>query len=387
MHIAVVCRALGVPGAVASVALRQARELTRHARITLVSDACPEDIDWADCVRVPMPNLHALRRFRHVPDEVLFGRGVNIVLRSLHGVDFILAHSHSTAHIGARKLGIPFGFFVHGDIFERPKGTYDARLTAFYEWIAPKAYRSADIVFALAPYLADSVRQHGARRVEVVPNGVDLADLGCHPERSEGPPRAGREADVGRPSHPGPSLDARDDSGPLRLITVGRLAVEKGVEQLLAAVRMLEIDYELTIIGTGPLERELRAAASDLPHVHFRGTVPRHELGALYRAHDVFVTATRNEAFGLVVLEALACGLPLIGTDIDALRSVVRDGENGLLVTPADPRALASAIERFGRDASLREKLAASAHDSVLPEFSWPVIGDQIASILRRMRT
>lgn len=365
MHIAVVCRALGVPGAVASVALRQARELTRHARVTLVSDACPADVDWADCVRVPMPNLHALRRFRHVPDEVMFGRGVNNVLRSLQGVDFILAHSHSAAHIGARKLGIPFGFFVHGDIFERPKGTYDARLTAFYEWIAPKAYRSADIVFALAPYMADSVREHGARRVEVVPNGVDLADLGvaCHS-----------------------SLDARNGA-PLRLIAVGRLAVEKGVEQLLAAVRMLEIDYELTIVGTGPLERELRAVASDLPRVHFRGVVPRHELGALYRAHDVFVTATRNEAFGLVVLEALACGLPLIGPDIAALRAVVRDGENGLLVTPADPRALASAIERFARDASLRETLAWRAHDSVLPEFSWPVIGDQIASILRRMRT
>ncbi|HEU4886471.1 MAG TPA: glycosyltransferase family 4 protein, partial [Thermoanaerobaculia bacterium] len=158
MHIAIICRALGAPGAVASVALRQARELTRHARITLVSDSFPDGIDWAEKARVPMPNLHALRRFRHVPDEVLFGRGANRALRSLQDVDFILAHAHSAAHIGARGLGIPFGFFVHGDIFDRPKGTYDSRLTAFYEWIAPRAYRSADVVFALAPYLAEKVR-------------------------------------------------------------------------------------------------------------------------------------------------------------------------------------------------------------------------------------
>ena len=122
MHIAVVCNALGPPGAVASIALRQARELTRHARITLVSDSFPEDTAWAERRLVPMPDLHLLRRLRHVPDEVALGRGARSVLRSLPSVDFILAHAHSAAHISARGLGIPFGFFVHGDIFARPKG-------------------------------------------------------------------------------------------------------------------------------------------------------------------------------------------------------------------------------------------------------------------------
>lgn len=313
-----------------------------------------------------MPDLHALRRLRHVPDEIAFARGANRVLRSMNAIGFILAHAHSAAHIGARGLGIPFGFFVHGDIFERPKGTYDARLTAFYRWIAPRAYRSADVVFALAPYLGEMVRERGARRVEVVPNGIDLDDLGIDGKSETRNQRSERR---------------------LRLLSVSRLSVEKGLEHLLGALRLLDrrIDYELTIVGSGPMEAQLSEAAADLPQVRFLGVVPRVSLGALYRDHDVFVTATLNEAFALVVLEALACGLPIIGTDIDALRAVVREGQTGLLVPPADSRALAAAIERIARDEPLRKSLAANAHDSVIPQYSWPAIGDQIAAIIRAL--
>lgn len=373
MHIAIVCRALGRPGAVASIALRQAWELTRQARVTLVSDSFPDDAGWAPCVRVRMPELHWLRRFRHVPDELAFARGARRALRSLDGVDFILTHAHSTAHLGARGLGIPFGFFVHGDILERPPGTYDARLTAFYRWIAPRAYRSADVVFALAPYFADMVRRRGARLVEVVPNGIDLADLGLASDSVASP------AETGGAPHP------------LRMLSVGRLAVEKGFGHLLAACRLLDpdLDYELTIAGGGVLEAQIQAAAADLPRVRFLGEVPRRSLGAVYRAHDVFVTPTLSEAFALVIIEALACGLPVIGTTIDALRALVRDGGNGLLVPPADPPALAAAIERLARDESLRQRLAAQAHDSVIPRYNWSGIGDRIveviSGIIRRM--
>ncbi len=367
MHIAVVCRGLGAPGAVASIALRQARELTRHARITLISDSFGEDTPWAERRLVRMPDLHLLRRLRHVPDEIAFARGARSVLRSLPSVDFILAHAHSAAYTGARRLGIPFGFFVHGDIFARPKGTYDARLTAFYRWIAPRAYAAADVVFVLAPYLAGMACTHGARNVVVVPNGIDPHDLGV-----DGPP-----------PQPGPR------SGPLRMLTVGRLSVEKGLDHLLAACRLLDpgIDYELTIAGTGPLEADLRAAASDLPRVRFAGAVPRASLGALYRHHHLFVTATLNEAFALVALEALACGLPILGTDIEALRAVVSEGRNGVLVAPADARALADGIERIARDEPLRLALAANARGSVLPRYGWAAIGDEIANVIRGLQS
>jgi glycosyltransferase involved in cell wall biosynthesis len=372
VHIAIVCRALGRPGAVASIALRQARELTRQARVTLVSDSFPDGVDWAARAPVRMPDLRILRRFRHVPDEIAFARGARRALRSLEGVDFILAHAHSAAHLAARRLGIPFGFFVHGDILERPAGTYDSRLTAFYRWVAPRAYRSADVVFVLGPYLGEIVRRRGARSVEVVPNGIDLADLGLDEDQ--------RPLALPRPTKT------------LRMLSVGRLAVEKGLTHLLAACRLLDpgIDYQLTIAGRGVLETPLRTAAADLTRqarVHFIGEVPRHSLGILYREHDVFVTSTLSEAFALVVYEALACGLPVIGTDIDALRTIVQDGGNGLLVPPADPRALAGAIERRARDEPLRHTLAGNAHASVLPRYNWPAIGDRIVEVIRRVKS
>ena len=172
------------------------------------------------------------------------------------------------------------------------------------------------------------------------------------------------------------------------MLTVGRLSVEKGIEHLLGACRLLDpsVDYELTIAGSGPLEVDLRNAAADFPRVRFAGAVPRPSLGALYRDHDLFVTGTLNEAFALVVLEALACGLPVIGTDIDALRAVVTEGMNGLLVVPADPCALADAIARIARDETLRLSLAANAHGSVLPRYGWAAIGDAIADVIHGMK-
>ena len=168
MHIAIVCRGLRSGGSVAYVALRQARELERHAKVTLVS---PDG-----------PNLHWLHRFRHVPDEIAFARAARRALRAL-APDFVLAHGHAASYLAARHAGVPHGLFVHGDISDRPAGTYDARLTAFYRWVTPRAYREADVVFVLAPFFAEIARGHGAKRVEIVPNGVD--DL-RHPERSEG---------------------------------------------------------------------------------------------------------------------------------------------------------------------------------------------------------
>ena len=84
------------------------------------------------------------------------------------------------------------------------------------------------------------------------------------------------------------------------------------------------------------------------------------------------------------MLEALACGLPVAGTDIDALRAVIVDGENGLLVPPRDPRAMANAIERIARDRALREHLASNARASVA-QYNWLAIGDRIAGVIRRM--
>ncbi|HEX7706879.1 MAG TPA: glycosyltransferase family 4 protein [Thermoanaerobaculia bacterium] len=375
MHVAVICRALGGSGSVAAVALRQARELARHFRVTLISESFPDETPWASArLLVTLRDLNVLRRFRHVPDDYMFARASGRALLELQArdpLDFMLAHAHSVAWFGMQPLAsrhrVPYGFFVHGDIFERPRGTYDARLTAFYRWVTPRAYRAAPVVFSLSETMGRGIRTRGAPRIEVVPNGIDPSDIG-----------------LGPPVQPSP----RSPGEPLRILNVGRLSLEKGIDHLLDACALLSVDYRLDIAGGGPLEHQLRGRIDSLglkPAVRLLGLVERSRMGALYSSYDVFCTPALNEPFALVILEALASGLPVIGTRVDGIPEVVKHEENGLLVGPADPSALAEAITRLAEDETLRLQLASRSVASVLPRYEWRAIGDQIADVIRRM--
>jgi len=183
-----------------------------------------------------------------------------------------------------------------------------------------------------------------------VPNGVDFLDLGIDPD----------------------ALDDRTfDATSLRLLFVGRFAIEKGVRDLAEAMTLA---FLLTIVGSGSLETELRARLD----ATFLGAVPRVHLGALYRDADVVVVPSLSEPFGLVIVEALAAGTPVIATDVGDIAQIVRHGENGLLVPPRDPAALASAIQSLADDRDRLRALASRARASVLPRFSWEESGRRL---------
>jgi glycosyltransferase involved in cell wall biosynthesis len=362
-HVVIVCRGLGSPGSVALVALRHGRELARHFRVTLISDSraeTPADISVPQEI-VPVPNLHLLRRFRHAPDEVFFARAVRQRLFALHArdpIDFVFCEGHVPALLAAKRFraatGVKFGVAIHGDVAEHPKGTFDKRLTALYDWAIPRANRAADLVTTSTPFFRDLAERRGARpeTIVILPNGVDVRDLG-----------------LAEPIAPVTRHDV-----PLRILFAGRLSIEKGVEHLLAAMALVE-SATLTLAGGGPLESQLRAHASE--RIRFLGAIPRRELGALYREHDVACLPSLSDTFPLSAIEALACGVPVIATTI--IREIVQPEMNGLQVPPADARALADAIARVANDATLHARLAENAHDSVLPRLSWTAIGDQLA--------
>jgi len=339
------------------VALRQARELSRTMRVTLVSDSFAPD-ETLPHVVARVPDLHLLRRFRHVFDEMLFARAAKRVVRAI-APDAIVCHSHVTAYLSTGD--VPYAMVMHGDVHDRPRGTYDPRVTALYRFVTPRAYRNAAIVFAPARHTMALAEQGGAKHVVTLPVGIDPLDVGA-------------ADDVG----------VAHDGGPLRILFVGRLAIEKGLDVLLDACALLDVDYELDIVGSGSLEREIRARRNG--RIRFLGQHPRRELGALYRSHHVFCLPARSETFGVVVLEALACGLPAIVTSVGGMPDMVEDGVNGLLVQTEDARSVADAIERVARDESLRRRLAANARASVLPRFEWSAIGERMADVLRTMR-
>lgn len=158
-----------------------------------------------------------------------------------------------------------------------------------------------------------------------------------------------------------------------RLLHAGRLGHEKNVDVVLKAFALLLERYpghRLDILGDGPARESLVRLAERLgiaEHVRFGGFVDRNTLGKTYRDYDAFVTASTIETQGIVLLEAMAAGLPIAGVRALAIPELVIDGRDGLLVDPGDEHALADAMGRLVGDQSLRERLGAAGMADVKP--------------------
>ena len=161
------------------------------------------------------------------------------------------------------------------------------------------------------------------------------------------------------------------------LAFAGRLGPQKALGVALEAVAAVP-EVTLAVAGDGPdrlaLERRARELGLD-GRARFLGSVPRESVLRLFRAADASVLSSSWENFPHTVVEALAVGTPVIATAVGGVPEVVRDGENGLLVPPGDPEALAAAIRRFFGDHELRRRLAAAAPGSVVTYTEEAVFG------------
>ncbi len=150
------------------------------------------------------------------------------------------------------------------------------------------------------------------------------------------------------------------------LISVGRLAQEKNFSTLITAVQPImqqRDDVRLVILGEGEERDELEELAADLgiaEQVHLIGTVPFDDIPTYLKAADIFCFASVTETQGLVTLEAMAAGLPIVAVDATGTSDAVADGDEGLL-TPNKSDALTAALQRVLDDAALRHKLAETA--------------------------
>jgi glycosyltransferase involved in cell wall biosynthesis len=168
---------------------------------------------------------------------------------------------------------------------------------------------------------------------------------------------------------------------------VGRLVPRKGVDLVIRALPHLAAagcdDVELLIVGGGadlgqldsdPEIRRLMALAAQLgvrDQVTLLGHVPRSEMPALFRSADAVVCAPWYEPFGIVPLEAMACGVPVVAAAVGGLRDTVVDGSTGIHVPPRDPEAIAAALARLLGDPALRDELGAAGQRRVRSRYSW----------------
>jgi glycosyltransferase involved in cell wall biosynthesis len=151
------------------------------------------------------------------------------------------------------------------------------------------------------------------------------------------------------------------------LVFAGRLGPQKALGVGLHALATTP-DVTLVVAGDGPERDALERRVGELGldgRVRFLGSVPRERVLRLFRAADASLLPSAWENFPHTVVESLAVGCPVIATAVGGVPEVVRDGENGLLVAPGDPDALANAIGRFFADDALRARLSEAAVRSV----------------------
>lgn len=194
-------------------------------------------------------------------------------------------------------------------------------------WIARRAFSAADLVCPVSDSLRIALEQGGwGGRYAVVPNVVDTEIF------APGPPR--------------------DDDAPARALAVASLTPVKGVGDLVEAlgtVASRRSDFSVDLVGDGPLRGMLEQRAGALAlngRLSFRGTLPRTRVAELMRRASFVVVCSRWETFSVVLSEAMACGLPVLATNVGALPERIHEG-NGILCPAGDPAALAAAFEEM----------------------------------------
>jgi colanic acid/amylovoran biosynthesis glycosyltransferase len=194
------------------------------------------------------------------------------------------------------------------------------------------------------------------------------------------------------------ALDARAFAAPprargkgrLHILTVARLVASKGQAVLLEALAELRargVDADVTFVGDGPDRAALDALAGELgvgDRVRFTGAVGQDELPGWYRRADLFCLPTFSEGLGVVLIEAMAAGLPVVSTRVMGVPEVIEDGDCGLLVSPGRADELAAAIERMATSPDLRARMGRRGRVRVEREFDLDSAGRRLAELFEQ---
>ena len=310
------------------------------------------------------------------------------------GTDADLVHVHTWyTHLGGILLklnyGLPLVLTVHSLEPLRPwkreqlGGGYD-----FSCWVEKTAIEMADAVIAVsASTKADVLRLFDVdpARVHVIHNGIDLDEY-----------REQRDEAVLKRHGIDPNVPY--------VLFVGRITRQKGIVHLVRALRHIDPGFQIVLCAGAPdtpeIAREMKSAvdaakADRAGIIWIEEMVPKDEIIALYSGAELFVCPSIYEPFGIINLEAMACGTPVVASAVGGIPEVVVHGETGLLVpveqmteAPFEPvdadkfaRELAAAINELMRDEPRRRKMAEAARRRVEEHFSWTALAKKTADL------
>ncbi len=320
-----------------------------------------ESVDGFDIVRVK-PRMIAFR--------TPIAPKIRAVLRELPAD---LVHGHVPPPLSAQyaadacdERGLPLVITYHCDV-EMPSVT-GSLLEAIYRRSlgASTLRRAAKVVVTTKTYAATS-RVVWRHNPVVIPNAVDTQRFS--PEVDGAMVRTRLKIPPDRPV----------------VLLVGRIVPHKGVEHFIEAARDLP-GAQLLVAGEGSSLEAMERLADSLGvagRVRFLGRVSQENLPKVYAACDVFVlpSFSRLEAFGIVALEAMATGKPVVVADIPGVREVIEDGREGLLADPMNPQDLAEKVRRLLADPDLRAEMGRRGREKVLANFTVEKVADQVLQV------
>ncbi len=287
----------------------------------------------------------------------------------VHGHDWLVANACD--HL-AKRFGAPLVTTIHATEHGRHQGWVDKHPQSYIHGVERWITNRSDRVIACSFYMREQVADIfgvDESRISVIPNGIDPEDLVTQDE-----------AELRRLRS---EFAAPDEK---LVLLIGRLVYEKGFQLALEAMpRVVEEvpGTRVLVAGSGTHEGELHRQAEDLglmDHGTFLGWIGDDVLHSLYRISDLTVVPSIYEPFGLVALEAMACGCPCIVADTGGLREVVPHEEAGLRFRPRDPEALADVAVRVLSDDELGGRLVEEAYEH-LRRFDWNDVAEQTAAV------
>ena len=275
--------------------------------------------------------------------------------------------------IVSKLTGVPFLLFVHGEDINVAKTSRELSVLTRY------VLKHAKVVIANSTYterkLVDDWSVNKSK-IKLLNPGIDYAKFATDA------------------SAPAQNTTSKNN---LRIMTAGRLQKRKGHDTVIKAIAELrdhfnQIDYH--IVGRGEEETALKQLASDLgvsENIHFLGEITDQELIKQYRACDIFVLANREidgdvEGFGIVLLEAQACGKPVIAGNSGGTADTLIDGETGFLIDATDESELISTIVKRMSSDEARKRIGQRGQEYVSKNFCWRMLSKRVSNIFLDMQ-
>ncbi|MCX6641144.1 MAG: glycosyltransferase family 4 protein [bacterium] len=313
--------------------------------VRVLTPAPPSAMEDFQVIRFSEPSkwkkLKRVAIWKPLRDQIINFKPDVIFLASSHPYGYLIYHL-------CRCYRIPFVVGAHGTELFRVKNN---KINRLWQWLEKKGLAHAKAVLCVSKYSESLVKSIiPSANTKIVCSGVDL------------PFFLPGDRDIPYWS----SISKIDLSDKFIVVSLARLAYWKGIDVLLQAIHQLQSKIpNLVCLSTSVGEEynnlvALREKLSLGDRVVFLGELPREKIPSLLQTADVLVQVSRREpgeGFGLVFIEANACGIPVIGSRAGAIPEVVQEGKTGLLVDPDNPQQLADAIKSLHDDAILRQTL------------------------------